>query len=325
MSRHQSPGTDESSETQPSAFERIAALPEPTVPTAMDEQDGLSASAFVITATPFVWFAGLLLSALPLLVSATRNRLLRRRARFVMDRSQILDVLRRQLDLDRKVDWMESDQPVVPMTWGVLRPIVMFPDSWRGWSAARQRLVLLHELSHVKRFDVAFQLVGRVTCALYWFHPLAWYGIRRLRIERELACDDCVLMAGAKPSEYATELLDIARRFPARGLSTAVAMAQTSNLEQRIRSLLDSARSHLPIGPQAARLLLLLAAIIVTGVAVIKPATVADDTKPDAALRETTESLADDTSRQISLSGRVHDSDGKPIAGAKLWGLSPHY
>ncbi|MCA9181995.1 MAG: M56 family metallopeptidase, partial [Planctomycetales bacterium] len=136
-------------------------------------------------------------------------------------------------------------------------PVVVLPALWREWLEESRRLVLLHELAHVKRLDVVHQTVARLACGLFWFHPLVWYALRRLRIERELACDDCVLMAGEQPSKYAQQLLDIARRYRTLALPPAVAMAQRSGLEQRIAALLDRARSHLPVGRRAARVILI--------------------------------------------------------------------
>src|SRR4029077_15992066 len=135
-------------------------------------------------------------------------------------------------------------------------PVVLLPRHAREWTGRLRRFVLLHELAHVKRYDVGFQTLGRLACALYWFHPLAWYALRRLRIERELACDDCVGLAGERATDYAAELFQSAASYPPVPFAPEVAMAQRSNLERRLCALFDRACSHLPVSARAARLLL---------------------------------------------------------------------
>src|SRR5262249_20941514 len=144
--------------------------------------------------------------------------------------------VRRELGLRRRVRLLLADGPVVPMTWGLLAPVVLLPSDARDWAPPRRRHVLLHELAHVQRGDWPMQLVAQVVCALYWFQPLAWLAARALRRERERACDDHVLLAGGKPSEYAGHLLDIARsRSPGfAGSYAALAMARRSQLEGRL-------------------------------------------------------------------------------------------
>jgi len=77
--------------------------------------------------------------------------------------------------------------------------------------------------------------------ALYWFHPLVWMAAERLRRESELACDDSVLNSGIPPSEYANQLLDLARslQHSGRAWSSALAIARPSNLERRFAAMLN--------------------------------------------------------------------------------------
>jgi len=102
--------------------------------------------------------------------------------------------------------------------------------------------VLLHELAHVKRWDTLVQLVARIACGVYWFHPLAWYAASRLSVERERACDDLVLRSGAEPSVYASELLSIAESH--QSVRGGLAMAKASTLEGRLKAVLDPSRNR---------------------------------------------------------------------------------
>lgn len=143
-----------------------------------------------------------------------------------------------------RVRFLRGAAGTMPMAWGIVRASVVVPADADTWPAHRVRVVLLHELAHVKRRDCLTHLVAQLACAAYWFNPLVWMAARRLRTERERACDDLVLAAGTRGSDYADELLDIARvmqagRFPAVFAGASLAMAHRSQLEGRLIAILD--------------------------------------------------------------------------------------
>lgn len=157
-----------------------------------------------------------------------------------------IENLRSRLALKKLVRLLESDRVSVPMTYGFFRPIIILPTSFKQWSGERLRLVLLHELAHIKRFDWVKQVLAQLAGVLHWFNPLFWMVYHRFRIDREQACDDFVLASGAKSSDYATHLLEIASalnggRAP---LSAAIAMAKKSQLEGRLLAILDSGKKR---------------------------------------------------------------------------------
>jgi beta-lactamase regulating signal transducer with metallopeptidase domain len=96
-----------------------------------------------------------------------------------------------------------------PMTWGVLRPKLLWPQAAASWPASQCKMVALHELAHVRRGDAAFRILVAVICALWWFNPLVWLAAAKLRLEQERACDDAVLRTGSGAAEYARGLLNI--------------------------------------------------------------------------------------------------------------------
>jgi len=154
----------------------------------------------------------------------------------------------RSLGIVRPVRVLESPGAAVPMAWGILRPVAILPEAARRWPSQRLRAVLLHELIHLRRHDLPAQMAAQAACCLYWFHPLAWLAARQLRKERERACDDAVIHGGVTAPDYAGHLLELARAMvERRSLADAPAMAETGDLEERVRAVLDGGRNRAPL------------------------------------------------------------------------------
>jgi hypothetical protein len=114
------------------------------------------------------------------------------------------------------------------------------------------RIVLCHELAHIRRGDWVIQIAAQLVRSIYWFNPLLWMACARLRLESEQACDDRVLNLGVERTEYATQLLDLARAFKKNGRtlsfgSPAPAIAHPSSLERRIRAMLNAGLNRTPL------------------------------------------------------------------------------
>jgi beta-lactamase regulating signal transducer with metallopeptidase domain len=185
---------------------------------------------------------------------------------------ELTEQMRQQLGIVTEVRVLRGESGAMPMSWGLLRPTILLPEGAERWPNGRLVSVLLHELAHVRRRDCLSQVLAEIALALHWLNPLAWVAVRRLRIEREHACDDVVLAAGARPSDYAEELISLAKGFqPAsRTGRAAVAMARPSHLATRIRALFQE-RSREQSFPKAAALAA-VAGQLVTGLAAVAPA-----------------------------------------------------
>lgn len=202
-----------------------------------------------------IWLSGVALVLIFLGLSLVRARWMLRRSRRCRDPRVLTRAkqLSEDLGIRREPDLLTSADLTVPAATGLFRPSILLPARASDWSDETLRSVLIHELAHVRRHDLMAHVLGRLSCALYWPHPGVWLAARRLRSERERACDDLVLAAGVEPTLYAACLLDLARAARAgRGLpAAAVSMAKPRELEGRLLAVLDG-RTRRPTPSKAA-------------------------------------------------------------------------
>ena len=186
----------------------------------------------------------------------------------------------------------------MPVTWGIVRPVILIPAGAENWSEGRRKSVLSHELAHVARLDWALQICAELVRAIYWFHPLAWVAAKRLRAEGERACDDSVLNSGMEASDYAKQLLELASTLgnSVRSWSSALAFARQTNLEGRFSAMLNSSMNRRNLSRGARTLIALVAVCVLI---------------PLAAVRLP----AQDNGK---FSGTVSDPSGMPIANATI-------
>ncbi len=208
--------------------------------------------------------------------------------------------LRRQLGIRSKVLLVEHAGITMPMAWGLARQTILLPTAARDWNPERRRVVLLHELAHLKRWDCRTVLPARLVRALHWFNPLAWIAMSRLQAEREFACDDLVLTAGTPGPDYAQHLLDIARAMqPSRSPNLAmVAMARPSELEGRLLAILDPSQERGGKGRPAR-----VAACLAVGLLVL----------PLASLQLSAEGAADPGDDPVGHGAMVSDGGDEPL------------
>jgi beta-lactamase regulating signal transducer with metallopeptidase domain len=145
----------------------------------------------------------------------------------------------------RPVTLCVSDSIRVPTAIGFFKPVVVIP-AWamQELSADDLKVILLHELAHLRRWDDCTNLVQKVLRAVLFFHPAVWWIENRLSLEREMACDDLVLAQTANPRAYAHCLISVAEKsFLHRGLALAqAAVSRMRHTSLRVTLILDANR-----------------------------------------------------------------------------------
>ncbi|HNX94359.1 MAG TPA: M56 family metallopeptidase [Holophaga sp.] len=145
---------------------------------------------------------------------------------------------------------------------GWLRPVILVPASAiTGLEPAHLEALLIHEWAHVRRFDDAVNLLQNLVEVLFFFHPVAWWLSRQVRLEREHCCDDVAVRRCGDPLVYASALAALeALRIPSTNTMHLAPAAKGGSLMLRIRRILTprpqavSGRSILPLLSAAALL-----------------------------------------------------------------------
>lgn len=239
-------------------------------PTATDLPSGASGSLIPVLVgwLAIIWLVGALCTLTPTIIGLLSLALLRRRSRVIESGPlyELLQRLKTNTNCRRQVLLLSSTARRMPMMWGFLHPLILLPRDCFTWPEERLRVVLLHELAHIQRFDFLTTLVARIACAFHWFNPLAWIAARTISYEQEKACDDMVLRHGTAPENYAEEVLQFAATRSVAGLDsyTAVAMARPSSLEGRLLAILDGDRNRTSLSRTA-----FLIASVVVGLTVV--------------------------------------------------------
>jgi beta-lactamase regulating signal transducer with metallopeptidase domain len=143
-----------------------------------------------------------------------------------------------------------SAEARVPMAAGFVRRAIVFPQSVLDELTPQEfEQVLCHEMAHLRRWDDWTQLAHAIAQAALFFNPAIYWIGRRLKIEREMACDDWVVSTTGEARPYAaclTHLHELTRRAPAPQLAPGATTRTRWQLRARVEALLQPDRNSMP-------------------------------------------------------------------------------
>jgi TonB family protein len=121
-----------------------------------------------------------------------------------------------------------------PVTFGLLRPVVLLPAALKSVDHAAQRAVVAHELHHVKRRDWGWVIGEEIVRSIFWFHPAMWWLISRVQLARETVVDELSILVTNARRTYLDTLLAFADDT---GLSSSPAFSARRHLFHRVMLL----------------------------------------------------------------------------------------
>jgi len=185
---------------------------------------------------------------------------------------RILDLLedcKGQTGVETILGIVVTDRVKGPALFGFVRPRLLLPVGVIETHSEKElRHIFLHELSHLKRYDILLGWVTTLLLVIHWFNPLVWYAFYRMRQDRELACDASALSTmGIDESEkYGMTIVRLLEKFSqARGLPIIAAVSEDkSNLKKRIAMISEFKREPYVWSVLAVTLIILLSFVTLT-------------------------------------------------------------
>lgn len=189
---------------------------------------------------------------------------------------RIFDSVRKSFRLESDLKLYRNSGVKIPFAIGFFRPKIVMPEENANLNRSELEAVLRHETAHIARGDLRWWELARFVSVFYWFHPLLWFALRRMRIEREKACDDAVLGSVNSPEEYASILLELAAGLKLKNArrsipACAIAIARRSVLKERIISIMNAKLDHRPLGKVWKIVIVLFSILAISVVASLIP------------------------------------------------------
>ena len=183
-----------------------------------------------------VWLAGSLLLAAYFTISYLRSL-----QKFRMSLPDNTPYVQRWLSehrITRPLEVRSSDLISSPLTYGILRPVILLPKKFDRSDETVLQYVLAHEYIHIRRFDAITKILFASTLCIHWFNPLVWVMYVLANRDVELSCDGCVLrMLGEKErSAYARALIRMEERKS--GMSALYSHFSKNAITERIEAIM---------------------------------------------------------------------------------------
>jgi RND family efflux transporter MFP subunit len=202
---------------------------------------GMAGAVMVLMLVTLVWLTGVLVASVRLVLRGIVAAGLRRRARPVDDPAvnSLCASLATSMGVRRSPPVLVLDDLAGPLLVGLFRPAIVLPGPVPDAASAELRHVVAHELAHLRRHDLWWNLLTAVADVLFLFHPLVWLARREYRLAQESACDEAALAAtDSAPADYARTLLAVVGRgsLPAVAFAAGVVGSRKA-LERRILAM----------------------------------------------------------------------------------------
>ena len=203
-----------------------------------------------------IWLAGLLLCFGFFAVSYIKCY---REFRFSLPvENDILEAWKKKHPLKRSLSIRQTETIAAPLSYGVIRPVILMPKNTEWKNIYQLRYVLEHEYVHIRRLDMLTKLIMIAAVCIHWFNPLVWVMYILFNRDLELSCDETVVRRFGMDikSVYATALISMEEKKS--GLTPLCNSFSKNAIEERIRAIMKIKKTS--------KFAVMISAVLVIGV-----------------------------------------------------------
>ena len=161
--------------------------------------------------------------------------------------TEAIEECRRRLKYNKKITIKKSRYVTAPITYGIVNPTILLPENLiENISQRKLLLILMHEISHIKRKDIFKNYIWLAAKTLHWFNPLVYIAYKQYLINVELTCDQMVIdnISADERFEYSQTLLDVIKMSSSHSVAKAPSgvsfCENNTKIRKRVEKMLNS-------------------------------------------------------------------------------------
>ncbi|MEZ3493853.1 MAG: M56 family metallopeptidase [Lachnospiraceae bacterium] len=220
-----------------------------------------------------IWCVGMVLCACFFVITYLRCRVEFQTA-LPVENTDITQCLQKQ-SVKRKLSICQSDRISTPLTYGILRPVILLPKNTDWENVHELHYILSHECVHIKRFDAITKLIAAFALCIHWFNPIVWAMYLYFNRDIELSCDERVIRLFGEKSKSTYSHMLIRMEAKKSGLLPLISTFCKNASEERITAIMTTRRTS-PVMVAASCLI-----VFATASLFATSAAAADDSRQD--------------------------------------------
>lgn len=250
-----------------------------------------------------IWCGGMVLCVCFFVITYLRCRAEFQTA-LPVENTDITQCLQKQ-PLKRKLSIRQSDRISTPLTYGILRPVILLPKNTDWENVHELRYILSHECVHIKRFDAITKLIATSALCIHWFNPFVWAMYLFFNRDIELSCDERVIRLFGEKSKSTYSHMLIRMEAKKSGLLPLISTFCKNASEERITAIMTTRRTSPVMVAASCLIVFATASLFATSAA-------ADDSRQDMP------AAADDNHQDMPAAAADDSRQNMPAASSPM-------